>query len=97
LLWDGTLDLAQADAGEGIKLNARGRLAGDGMVLGMPGNGLDLQQGRLEWKGDVAVTGAADGLRIEAGGQIAGDDTCSRAGWNGREMLPSSVQKMSCG
>jgi hypothetical protein len=64
LQWQGSIDLTLADA---VTIRTRGVITSDDLVFDMPGEGVNLQQGKLVWDGSV------DYADTESGGlQVAG-------------------------
>ncbi|MEA2093845.1 MAG: DUF748 domain-containing protein, partial [Pseudomonadota bacterium] len=43
------------------------------LAITMPQQGINLQQGKLEWKGDVAVASAEDGIKLDTAGSLTSD------------------------
>jgi hypothetical protein len=64
LQWEGSTDLTLADA---VTVKTRGAITGDGLAFDMPGQGVNLQQGKLAWDGTVDYADAESG-----GLQVAG-------------------------
>jgi len=73
LQWNGTVRLSMPDKDADIGLTAGGTITGNGLVLEMPDAGVNLQQGRLEWQGELFHSGSDEKQRVEITGTISSD------------------------